>query len=1114
MRPFVESLPMLIPPIPAHSLEAFPTVEIDANATGDVRGPLRFISCSARPPRTLFSRLSTSLSLLAGADEAATADFRVSIAPEGKPEKGWVVAASDNLDGLRRDYSDLTRRLAGLPRDASYKETLKHLEKSLPWGKDPAASLVAARVPSLAAEHVLLGQAASRHLAGGSIVQGHLILTDAHVAFVPNAAKGQPLVIPLDSVADVAEATIVELGMPLPALAVEANSTLHAFTLANRRRIAQLLLELAGRLDPETSGLPVNRSSSTDRMPSGDLSMRPTGSLSFNSIMSSPTLNLSPLTSPSIARPVSPRPPTAIDSDTHLLHSPKLPATSLTLLDSALISRNFRRTFRLPHPEAPLHSFQACYWEAGTAHTGTIYISANHACFSSPDRMDPYLRLVLPLALLTSVSAPSPPARPPGASFSFSTATTPFLVLSARGKRQHWLSFNSVALRSSAERAIRDALRSIDPRLSSQKVVARKDADTRGLVERLENEGLPDSASVSGETESGLGDLSRLDISADSGEAKRRILKEVLDVDGKAERTEATKGVETVPIGLRYLFPGSKGFETPVIPSPARSDTASPLATHSAQRRAVVIQKQWISYFEKHGRDAGMLLDLTKLRELLVAGGCADAYRDSLWMLWAGAFHSPPPTPSYAQLISRLTDEEPDAAHEIEKDVRRSHPSHPGFRSRAGVDALRRLLSAYAFRNPKLGYAQAMNLIAGALLSETSEEDAYTLLCVLVERRMPEHFTTTMVGSQADSEAFPELLRMVSPRSADKIEGLGMDASLLAAPWFLSLFLSAVELSVGIRLMDVFWLEGPVGLWWVACAVFLTCEVAIEEAGDWVAIVDTVRGYLASLGEPEGEGVRVDTLIHHAYDVAEIIPSELVEAARARAKVRVLRRGREQARLGRARDLAEATGFSADEVRILLDTLEGNPTSGFRILAGRACPWTLAMPGLKPSPLESRLRGHAPDPGTTIRLLDTILKQPLNAKLRLFFELHDEDGDGVLNRAELGGLMESLLAIAARVEDEERLMRASAGFLHAALRTGASSEQANEPSAGPAGTGDFASLTRSGSGSGSTLSAAEDAIALELGEFTLAMMGQAGLTDYFGKVWKVVRGSDGGPELQ
>ena len=121
----------------------------------------------------------------------------------------------------------------------------------------------------------------------------------------------------------------------------------------------------------------------------------------------------------------------------------------------------------------------------------------------------------------------------------------------------------------------------------------------------------------------------------------------------------------------------------------------------------------------------------------------------------------------------------------------RSLPGHPAYQDSRGIDALRRLLTAFSWRNPAIGYAQALNIIAAVLLLHLGEEDAFWMICkkkilyelylsnlgVIVERMLPDHYTKTLVGSVVDQSVFTQLVHIHLPTLAAHLDKLYMDLS-------------------------------------------------------------------------------------------------------------------------------------------------------------------------------------------------------------------------------------------------------------------------------------------------------------------------------------------------
>ena len=89
----------------------------------------------------------------------------------------------------------------------------------------------------------------------------------------------------------------------------------------------------------------------------------------------------------------------------------------------------------------------------------------------------------------------------------------------------------------------------------------------------------------------------------------------------------------------------------------------------------------------------------------------------------------------YERILQEHKGKTSTSTEDIEKDLHRSLPEYAGYQTEEGIGALRRVLQAYSFMNPELGYCQvrckynfpanaigfirdpqAMNILAAAIL--------------------------------------------------------------------------------------------------------------------------------------------------------------------------------------------------------------------------------------------------------------------------------------------------------------------------------------------------------------------------------------------------------------
>ncbi|KAF5385547.1 hypothetical protein D9757_006763 [Collybiopsis confluens] len=167
---------------------------------------------------------------------------------------------------------------------------------------------------------------------------------------------------------------------------------------------------------------------------------------------------------------------------------------------------------------------------------------------------------------------------------------------------------------------------------------------------------------------------------------------------------------------------------------------------------------------------------------------------------------------------------------EIEKDVGRTMPLNVFFGGDgAGVDKLRRVLAAYSRRNPTVGYCQGMNLVTSTLLLvHADEEEAFWVLCALVERILPEEFfSPSLLPSRACPLVLLDYVQEHTPKLYAHLNDLGVDLPAICFSWFLSLFTDCLPVETLFRVWDVFLVDGLDVLFRIALAILKINEVEL-----------------------------------------------------------------------------------------------------------------------------------------------------------------------------------------------------------------------------------------------------------------------------------------------
>jgi hypothetical protein len=199
----------------------------------------------------------------------------------------------------------------------------------------------------------------------------------------------------------------------------------------------------------------------------------------------------------------------------------------------------------------------------------------------------------------------------------------------------------------------------------------------------------------------------------------------------------------------------------------------------------------------------------------------------------------------YQSIVEEAMGNSNQICEQIEKDLRRTFPSHYLFHSQKeeddlmnssficedldpdGVESLRRILNAYALYDEEIGYCQGMNFIAATCLTFMPEEESFWLLVAIMNDDpycMRELFTTDMAGSLETLFVADRLVQKLLPDLHQHLENEGINISMFATQWLMTIFSSSFDFDLVSKVWDNFLVEGWKVVYRVFIAILASCE--------------------------------------------------------------------------------------------------------------------------------------------------------------------------------------------------------------------------------------------------------------------------------------------------
>ncbi|CAD6447239.1 fc0f66ac-a951-4232-9d9f-bcaa81067227-CDS [Sclerotinia trifoliorum] len=170
------------------------------------------------------------------------------------------------------------------------------------------------------------------------------------------------------------------------------------------------------------------------------------------------------------------------------------------------------------------------------------------------------------------------------------------------------------------------------------------------------------------------------------------------------------------------------------------------------------------------------------------------------------------------------------------------------------LKSLRRVLQAFSIYNPRIGYCQSLNFLAGLLLLFMDEEKSFWMLNIITRVYLPGTHEVNLEGANVDlgvlMTSIKESMPAIWAKIGGELDGTAGDGrlsmrlppiTLCTTAWFMSCFIGTLPIETTLRVWDSFFFEGSKTLFRIALAIFKVGEQEIRAVSDPMEIFQVVQ---------------------------------------------------------------------------------------------------------------------------------------------------------------------------------------------------------------------------------------------------------------------------------